>query len=466
MNRSYKIITIIIIATLIFISLFSIYYINSKGGEEDDQEDQTPPTIENITGDTTGTTGKITTISAKFSDNENVTSAIIYYKSEDQKEWKNASILDGSYDIEIPSDPLKDWFYYITVDDKAGNGPIGNPSVDGSKYYTISVEKDIENLTRNVFIEEGTATWCNNCPEVADKLHSLYKSNDYNFYYVSMIEDKNSKAKDRLEQDFNIYAYPTVYIDGGYDIIIGNKGLDVFKEKITKAQKRDVPKLYIDVTPEINEEKTKIKTSVLVKNYEEEDYNGQLKIYLTERNSLQYYGGEGIYHNGFLDYLLDEKIEVSSKDEKITETTFDIGDMDPDNLMIIAVVFNSNSVDKYSNPPDEKIFEAYYVDACDGSVVVEDANLKPEIGITNPKNGRLHIFGKDITATLNLNTIIIGRTPIRVQASDDSKVEKVEIYIEDDLVAELNDEPYEYIWKSTPFFKFRYEIKVIAYDDM
>jgi hypothetical protein len=466
MNRSYKIITIIAVATLICISLFSLYYINSEGKKGDDQEDQTPPIIENITGDTTGTTGKITTISAKFSDNENVTSAIIYYKAEDENEWKNASILDGSYDIEIPSDPLKDWFYYITVDDKAGNGPIGNPSIDGSKYYTISVEKDIENLTRNVFIEEGTATWCSNCPEVADKLHSLYKSNDYNFYYVSMIQDKNSKAKDRLEQDFNIYAYPTVYIDGGYDIVIGNKGLDVFKEKITKAQRRDVPKLYIDVTPEINEEKTKIKTSVLVKNYEEEEYNGQLKIYLTERNSLQYYGGEGIYHNGFLDFLLDEKIEVSSKDEKITETTLDIGDMDPDNLMIIAVVFNSNSVDKYSNPPDEKIFETYYVDACDGSVVVEDANLKPEIGLTNPKNGRLHIFGKDITATLNLNTIIIGRTPIRVQASDDSKVEKVEIYIEDDLVAELNDEPYEYIWKSTPFFKFRYEIKVIAYDDM
>lgn len=445
---------------------YFIFFANAEDNDNKKNTDKEPPIIEDITGDTTGTTGKITTIYVSFSDNVDVEKALIYYRQKDDNKWKNESILSGKFDIQIPSNSIKDWYYYTIIDDKAGNGPIGSPSNDGSKYYTISIEKDIEDLSHNVFIQKGTATWCNNCPDVAEKIHTLYNSDEYNFYYVNMVQDKKPKAKDILESDYNIYAYPTVYIDGGYDIVIGDKDINVFKEKITKATQREVPKVYINITPEINEDNTKIKTNVLIENYEEEKYTGRLKIYLTERNSWQYYGGEGIYHYGFIKYLLDEKIEIPAKDEKITETTFEVGNLDPDNLMIIAVVFNSEPIKKYSNPPDEKPFEAYYADACDGSLVVKDANLRPEIGITNPKNGRLHIFGKDVTATLNLKTIILGRTPIKVKASDDSKVEKVEIYIDDKLVAELEDKPYEYLWKSTPFFKFRYEIKAIAYDDM
>jgi len=466
MERIHKIITILFLLILILSISYFVFFANAEDSDNKKNTDKEPPIIEDITGDTTGTTGKITSIYASFSDNVEVTKAQIYYRQENDNKWQNESILSGKVDIQIPSNSIEDWYYYTIIDDKAGNGPTGSPSNNGDKYYTISVEKDIENLSHNVFIQKGTATWCNNCPDVAEKIHTLYNSDEYNFYYISMVQDKKSKAKDILEDEYNIYAYPTVYIDGGYDIVIGNKDIDVFKEKITKASQREGAKVYIDVNPEINEEKTKIKTNVLVKNYEEKEYKGQLKIYLTERNSWQYYGGEGIYHYAFIKYLLDEQIKIPAKDEKTTETTFEIGDLDPDNLMIIAVVFNSEPIKKYSNPPDEKSFDAYYADACDGSLVVEDANLKPEIGITNPKNGRLHIFGKDVTATLNLRTIILGRTTIEVKASDDSKVEKVEIYIDDELVAEIEDEPYDYLWKSTPFFKFRYEIKAVAYDDM
>jgi len=465
MKVIFKLITIVFIIAIILSSIYLAVFVLSESNNNGKDTDNEPPIIENITGDTTATTGKIKTVYVKFSDNVNVTKATIYYKTEDEEEWKNSSIIGGSFDFEIPSNSLKDWYYYVTIDDEVGNGPIGSPSTDGNKYYTINVEKDIDQLVHNVFIEEGTATWCHNCPEVAEKLHTLFESDDYNFYYVSMVQDKNSKSEDRLKNDYNIYAYPTVYIDGGYDIAIGEKDLDFYKEKIAKASKREVPKLYLNVTSKLNEEKTEITTDVFIKNYDEEEYNGRLKLYLTERNSWQYYGGEGIYHYGFIKYLLDEEIDIDTKEEKTIETSLKVDSLDPDNLMIVGVVFNSEPIEKYSNPPDEKSFDAYYADACDGSVVVEDANLKPEIGITSPKNGRLHIFGKDITATLNLKTILIGRTPIVIKASDDSKVEKVEIYIDDDLVAEIKNEPYEYLWKSTPLLKFKYEIKAIAYDD-
>ncbi len=49
------------------------------------------------------------------------------------------SILGGSAGIVIPSNSVESWYYYVTVDDAAGTGPVGNPSVDGSMYFTVSV---------------------------------------------------------------------------------------------------------------------------------------------------------------------------------------------------------------------------------------------------------------------------------------------------------------------------------------
>lgn len=458
MRTIFKTITIFMILVLIISGFYVVFsYAENYVGNNTRPADQEKPTIGTITGDTTGTLGKITTIYTTFSDNTNVTDATIYFKKDGVVDWTSDSIIDGSYDLEIPKGSLKDWYYYITVDDEAGNGPVGNPSVDGSKYYTITVEKNVEDLVHNVFIEEGTATWCHNCPEVAEKLHELYESENYNFYYVSLVQDKNSNANKWLADRYNIKAYPSVYIDGGYDLVVGDQSLDVFKEKINKASKRHVPKIDINVTSELDANKSNIKSSVTIKNYDEQKYTGQLKLYLTERNSWQYYGGEGIYHYSFIRFLLDKKIELASGDNKNIETNFEVESYDPDNLMIIAVVFNSE--------PVEKSFNAFYADACDGSLVVENANLKPEVGITNPKKGRLHIFGMEVTATYRLNTILIGRTKISVEASDDSEVEKVEIYIDDERVAELYEKPYEYNYKSTPMFKFRHEIKVVAYDD-
>jgi thiol-disulfide isomerase/thioredoxin len=453
-------ITIFVVVILLFTAFFVFNNLVKK-----EVADKEAPSIDSITGDTTGTTGKITTIIASFSDNEEVTEAIIYYKPASAKDWSSNSIINGSYDIHIAKKPIEDWYYYITIDDAAGTGPVGSPSVDGSIFYIISVKEDKKELVHNVFIEEGTATWCHNCPKVADILHELYESGDYNFYYVSLIQDKNSIAKNRLEKDYNIYGYPTVYIDGGYDVVLGEKDKAFYEEKISKAQLRDVPELYLNVTAELKEGKKDVDVSVEIINYENYTYNGRLKLYLTEINSYQYYGGQGVYHFGLIDIIYDREIKLLSKDDRVISQVYDFSDYDVDNLMVVAVIFKSEPVEKYSGPDKESPFNAYYADAAQGALVVEDGNLRPEVGITNPKKGRLHIFGREITATMGLRTILFGRTPITIYASDDSKVEKVELYINGVLVKEFTDEPYEYMWKRTKLFRPRHEIKVIAYDD-
>ncbi len=457
----------ILITLIILISAFYVLFSYGETNKEKNNNliDEEKPMINNITGNTTGTLGKITSIYADFSDNKNVSEAKIFYKKEDANEWSEASIINGSYDLEIPKSSLKDWYYYITVNDKAQNGPVGKPSSDGSSYYTISVKESAKDFVHNVFIEEGTASWCSNCPEIADILSEIYESQEYNFYYISLVEDKNKAAKNRLKNDYNIYGYPTVYIDGGYEIVVGSsKDKSFFENAIDKASKRDVAHIELNITSEYKEDENEVDIEISILNFEEKDYTGDFKIYLTQRiSSWQDYNGEG-YHFGFDKYILNQEIEVPSEEEVIISKTFDASNYDIDNLMLIGVIFNSEKIEKYSNPTDkENSFNAQYADVCEASFIVESPNLPPELGITNVKNGRFHLFGKTLFATRNLNTFLIGRTKIKVQADDDSSVNYVKLYVDDELIKNMSSAPYEFTLKGPRFFK--HDLKAVAVDD-
>lgn len=127
--------------------------------------DNDAPTIDSITGDTTGTTGETTTISVTFSDNIEVTSATLYYKTASAGSYSSKSILDGSAGIDIPFDSAESWYYYVTVNDAAGNGPVGDPSTDGTSYYTISVsDNDKPSITNTsgdvtVTVDHSITLW-------------------------------------------------------------------------------------------------------------------------------------------------------------------------------------------------------------------------------------------------------------------------------------------------------------------
>lgn len=62
----------------------------------------------------------------------------------------------------------------------------------------------------NIFCEEMTATTCKACPDVAEILHEIYASNQYPFYYVAMVVDKNEIANERAKE-YNVYGYPTCF---------------------------------------------------------------------------------------------------------------------------------------------------------------------------------------------------------------------------------------------------------------
>lgn len=320
----------------------------------------------------------------------------------------------------------------------------------------------------HVFIEEGTATWCPNCPEVAEILHELYESEEYPLYYVSLVDDKNSKAQTRLSNHYNIYGYPTTYIDGGYDVIMGTKDKSVFRNRISKAAERSVPAVRINLTAAWNSSKKQIKTETTLTNDEQEVYQGNLKIYVTEIISRwQQYNGKP-YHFSFLDYITDQKVSIPSTESISISKSWSASavgsdNLDPENIMIIAVLFNEKSHTAYSNPPDGKSFPAHYADATTAARLTE-GNLPPEIGIKTPSPQHWSILGKTGNLkTLFGNTVLIGRTPVTLYASDESAVKKVELYIDDEKVKTFSQEPYEWTWNKLSIG--RHTIKAVAYDD-
>lgn len=478
MKGIVKLSTILIVVILVISSIYIVFYLDD--GDENGESDTIPPTIDTITGDTTGTTGKITTITVTFTDNVNVTTATIYYKSANSEEWKNASILSGSSDIEIPSNSDDEWHYYITVDDVAGNGPVGNPSNDGSVYYTITVTENVEDLVHTVFIEEASGEHCAYCPGVSEVIHDLFKSGNHNFFYVSMVEDYD-KANKRLYDDYNLYGLPTVYIDGGFKVLVGGGETkdkvneSKYIEAITTAEKRNVPKIKVNVTVDYANNSDKFTTNVVIKNFEEDTYTGILKVYLAEIISDWKYklGEGGNIYNAFLDYIINKEISVEGGEKYSVSEDWDLSNLYPENLIVTAVVFSSESEKKYSDPSgvtnDKHPFDAYFADATDGTYVIAGGDLPPEVWIANPVSGKQHLFGIPLFDTLLKVTRLIGRTNIVVSANDDSKVEKIEFYIDGDLVSTDNEAPYEYTLKRLGLFKsifFRkHTIRVIAYDD-
>lgn len=471
MEYNWRLIIIIISAILLISAIYVIFF---TGEEEEDTES---PEISFITGNFSANTGEIKNIYVEFSDNVEVTNASIYYKSEFDNQWTILSILNGSVNITIPSYSDDDIYYYVEINDAADNGPVRSP-VQNDSYYLITVIKEEDNdddqddeiSSHVVFVEEGTATWCSNCPEVAEVLHDLFNPDDPDFYYVSLVHDKNSIAESRLDNDFNKLGFPTVYIDGGYDVILGSDNFrSKFQQSLDDAKNRDVPNIYLNLTSEWNETRNEIKNSVLIKNNDDEDYDGRLKIYITEITSAWRDDNNERYSYTLIDYGYNNEITIDVDEDKTISEIWELPDnVDKDNLWIMAVLFNSDSNPSDSDPIDNsKPFNAYYTDAVNGVKVTEEVSQEPpSIIISTPKDFTHYIFGIEIENSLLSKTWVFGKLTIEVDIESESSIDRVEYLIEGPLKEfseTITESPYSYEWDKLSFGN--YKISVTLYDE-
>ncbi|UCF13533.1 MAG: hypothetical protein JSW06_04550 [Thermoplasmatales archaeon] len=129
-----------------------------------------------------------------------------------------------------------------------------------------------ENFTHTVFIEEGTATWCSNCPNMAEALYSIYESEDYPFYYIALVDNKSAIAANRLRKDYNLYGFPTAYFDGGKEVLLGGISSEApYRTRIESCGVGDVHELNLTLSVEWLRD-GEIQIDISITNYEEITY--------------------------------------------------------------------------------------------------------------------------------------------------------------------------------------------------
>jgi len=253
-----------------------------------------------------------------------------------------------------------------------------------------------------MFAELGTELPCPNCHVAREALHKVYTSNDYPFYYVSLVDFVDTAAIDRIDE-YNIWGYPTVWFDGGYRVELGGipEGEAYYRQDLTDCGARAVPNIDVILTATwLGNAQIDIDVDVL--NHESFSYNGYIHVYVTEVESTMGWNDTVGHPYTFplLDYAFNQDITVASSGTWTGSLIWDghdhsdgqghdFGNIQFGNLEVIAAVFNSDVHQGFSDPPGGNPFDAYYVDDAAGVWLgtphppAVPTNPKPVDGATN-----------------------------------------------------------------------------------
>ena len=246
---------------------------------------------------------------------------------------------------------------------------------------TTNIEQNTNSFTHTVFAEECTATWCPNCPMAAEALHSIYESGDYPFYYVAYVNDKSSIAKER-NQDYSgiikIYAFPTVYFDGGDTSFVGRESTVQLTEteyrKLIEREGARTPKQPITMGSTVTwDGNAKLTVTITIKNEGSNLYFGKIRSYVAEIESRWKDDSGDPYNFGFLDFAVNKIILLMPGKTKTITGSFNgaanhgnntFGDITSDNIIVISAISNwiPHLRVGYESEKYTQRYLAYYVD--------------------------------------------------------------------------------------------------------
>ncbi|HID25882.1 MAG TPA: hypothetical protein EYP23_05420 [Thermoplasmata archaeon] len=349
---------------------------------------------------------------------------------------------------------------------------------DSSSPNSSSNETDNENnpayetMYSPVFCEFASSTTCKYCSEIGGILYEIYDENKYPFYVVSLVYDKNTLAKKRLTDDYNVLGFPTVFLNGGEKVIYGS---DVDKSEVENIirllAKQKKPAIKLSLSLSWDENTSVLHTETSVTNNESNSYEGVLKVYLIEINSRWYdYDGKP-YRFALHTYTLDTRLSLEPGETKNFTSDWDGSEYEPidkDNLLATAVVFSQDTVNRYSDPPDNThLFSAHSVDTL-VTQRIGGGNLPPQVGISSPKKGMFNLRSKPFMWTLFGSTWVVGKTDVNVLVNDDGSFIKLEFYVDNTLKqtisdrGRINNKQYTFTLHG-PLFG-QHTLKVKAYD--
>jgi hypothetical protein len=205
--------------------------------------------------------------------------------------------------------------------------------------------------------EFGTATWCGYCKYAHGALKALMTGGWHDFYYVSLVDDKNTHAEERIDEH-GITGFPTVYWDGDYLRNVGAgsipSAMTAYNASIISCGNRNVDDLDLTIDVTWLGSAT-MDITVTVDNNEDSSYSGYLRCYVCEiESSMGWYDTAGDpYTFPFLDYAFDQSISISASGTWTDTVEWDgadyndgygndFGDITEDNTFIVASVFASS----------------------------------------------------------------------------------------------------------------------------
>jgi len=293
--------------------------------------------------------------------------------------------------------------------------------IEGDVYQATSNTAGFDVSTHTVFGELGTATWCGYCKYAHGALKEIWNDGLYDFYYVSMVDDKDTHASNRIRSNYNIYGFPTVWFDGGYKVTVGAGSIPSAKaayiNSINSCGSRIVPDIDAVLSVKWLGD-AKMDITVSVKNNEANPYEGTVRVYVTECVSTMGWKDSAghPYTFPFLDYAFNEPIVIDAGSTWQDSTIWDgyqhndghghnFGGITANNTMVIAAVFNAEWHQGYSYPPGKNPFDAYYVDEVTGempAIVVDDSDSEflllsggwHTASLPNAWNGNTHYIAK------------------------------------------------------------------------
>lgn len=262
--------------------------------------------------------------------------------------------------------------------------------------------------THTVFVGVCTAQNCEPCQEWGEEVHDAYESGNYDFEYVEMItHDKNGNKlnldADKWRKNYSIYAFPTTVFDGDYTRIQGNQP-DLLDNALTTTENRAVSDISADLILTWHGDAT-FTIDVIILNDEQNQYNGHIRVFISEIVSRYktYYGSP--YHHGFLDFAFDKEITINSGGSYLDSVTWNgndhhdnkgdyFGDIDPDNIQVVLVVYDINTMYadetvmseiSYNNSPPNPPSDPSPADGASEIVINEDLSWT----CTDPDGGLL-----------------------------------------------------------------------------
>ena len=236
----------------------------------------------------------------------------------------------------------------------------GSAAIAISKISDSQLIVDSENLdfTHTILAEQCTATWCPNCPMAAGALRNIYDSGDYPFYYVAHVDDMNPVAKER-NKDFSfgiyaIYAFPTIYFDGGNTNFIGRMMTveateDEYREIIEQEGQR-TPKQPIKLESSVSwDGNAKLTVTIVATNEGSLPYFGKIRSFVTEIESRWIDNDGEPYRFAFLDYAINQYVFLFPNSPKTVTGVFDgtidhegntYEDISQDNIQVVSAIYN------------------------------------------------------------------------------------------------------------------------------